>query len=121
MGTEESVKKVKKTTALVNNVEMDFGLENVIELRRFSRLDKLLRLVAYVQRFVKNLKAKVNREPLNLGHMQPQEIGSAEVILVQAAQTVLRSQSNYRQLVKSLGLINDDGMLKCSSRLNNSE
>ena len=103
--TEESVKEVKKTIVLANNIEVNFGLENVIELGRFSKLDKLFRVVAYVKRFVKNLKAKRCQEPLNLDDLQPNEIGLAEVALVQGAQATLRSQSNYQQLMKSLGLV----------------
>ena len=118
--TVESVKEVKKTSALANKVEKNSGLENVIELGRFSKLDKLFRVVAYVKRFVKNRKAKVCWETLNLGDLQPHEIGLAEVALVLAAQAVLCSQRNYQQLVKSFGLMEDKEMLKCSSRLNNS-
>ena len=50
--TEESAKEVKKVAALANNVEVRSSLENVIDLQRFGKLSKLLRVVALVMRFV---------------------------------------------------------------------
>ncbi len=119
--TEESAKEVKKVAALANNVEVRSSLENVIDLQRFGKLSKLFRVVALVMRFVNNLKAKLQKEPLNLSELQPDEIVMAESVLVRAAQAVLRLKSNFGQLVKTLGLTEYDGVLRCSGRLNNSE
>jgi hypothetical protein len=119
--TEESAKEVKKVAALANNVEVRSSLENVIDLQRFGKLSKLFRVVALVMRFVNNLKARLQKEPLNLSELQPDEIVMAESVLVRAAQAVLRLKSNFGQLVKTLGLTEYDGVLRCSGRLNNSE
>ncbi len=90
--------------ALANNVEVRSSLENVIDLQRFGKLSKLFRVVTLVMRFVNNLKARLLKEPLKLGELQSDEIVMAESVLVRAAQAVLRSKSNFGQLVKTLGL-----------------
>ena len=57
--TGESQSEAKQTVVLAANVEKVPSLENVLDIRRFGSLCKLVRVASFVVRFVNNLKARV--------------------------------------------------------------
>ena len=56
----------------------NYGIQNLIDISRFNDYLKLLRVTAYVIRFVNNLKQKVEKQSLNLQFFQPIDIENAE-------------------------------------------
>ena len=58
--------------------ENNYGIQNLINISRFNDYLKLLRVTAYVIRFVNNLKQKVEKQSLNLQFFQPIDIENAE-------------------------------------------
>ena len=58
--------------------ENNYGIQNLINISRFNGYLKLLRVTAYVIRFVDNLKQKVEKQSLNLQFLQPIDIENAE-------------------------------------------
>ena len=58
--------------------ENNYGIQNLIDISRFNDYLKLLRVTAYVIRFVNNLKQKVEKQSLNLQFFQPIDIENAE-------------------------------------------
>ena len=49
-----------------------------MDIPRFNDYSKLLRITAYLTRFVKNLKQKVRKQSLNLQFLPPIDIENAE-------------------------------------------
>ena len=85
--------KVKYETAVTHAMvssdkEIQPKVNNILDIFRYSTKGKLLRVLAWVQRFVSNLKAKVRIQSLNL---EPQlnvpEIKHAETSLIQSIQS----------------------------------
>ena len=50
-----------------------------------------------------------------------EEIKTAKIDWIKNAQCELKRQDNYRQLMRKLGLVDEDGILKCTGRLVNSD
>ena len=57
-GTEESLLEVKKTSVMQVQEARVLGIESVVCIQAYSRFSKLLRVTAYVLRFVNNLKQR---------------------------------------------------------------
>jgi hypothetical protein len=118
--TGESQNEAKQTIVLAANVERVPSLENVLDIRRFGSLCKLVRVTCFIVRLVNNLKARVKKEEMQVDILKPQEISAAENALIKAAQVRLKETTDYANLVKQLGLVEREGVLRCSSRLGNS-
>ena len=110
---------VLSTTVNGNKHVEKTQIQNVINSARFSSLSKLLRVTAYVMRFVFNLSNKsVLRK---LGNLSV-DVKSAEVPWIQSMQKVFyESNQQFRWLKTHLGIyIDKDSILRCKGRLNNS-
>ena len=92
------------------------GLEAVISIERYSRLTKLLNVTAWVRRAASNFRKNYLTTELTA-----EEIKVAEIEWIKIAQHELTQQDNYKQLIKKLGLVEEDGILKCTGRLGNSD
>ena len=70
--------KMSKSFVNVMKNENNYEIQNLIDISRFNDYLKLLRVTAYVIRFVNNLKQKVEKQSLNLQFLQPIDIENAE-------------------------------------------
>ena len=127
------------THSLVNNSTgepRNPTIDQVINIKRFGDLTKLLRVTAFVVKFVTNLKNKVRnvtkpengREVLNAS-----DLTKAEELWIRAVQASsfaeeIKFLQNHRQnkatppsYVTQFGLFLDQGVMKCKGRMNNSE
>ena len=95
------------------------SLANVINVENYSKFTKLIHVTAWVMRFVRNLSAK--RGERVSGMLQVSELIKAELSWVKVAQTKLRQQSNYQQLVRELKLVEINEILLCHGRLGSSD
>ena len=105
------------------------SFNNVIDISKFSSLKTLLRVTAYVFKFVRNLKARAKRNLTNNTSpgavtgknplwLSPSEIHHAKIKWIQDAQLNISSQKNFKQISDALNLFNDDdGLLRCRGRL----
>jgi hypothetical protein len=112
--TAESQSEAKQTVVLAANVEKVPSLGNVLDIRRFGSLCKLVRIARFVVRFVNNLKARVKKEEMQVYILKPQEISAAENALIRTAQVTLKETTDYANLVKQLGLVEREAVLRCS-------
>jgi hypothetical protein len=106
---------------LAANVEKVPSLENVLDIRRFGSLCKLVRVTSFIIRLVNNLKARVKKEEMQADILKPQEISAAENALIKAAQVRLKETTDYANLVKQWGLVEREGVLRCSGTLGNAD
>eukprot|EP00794_Sanderia_malayensis_P007346 gene7346-biopygen5937 len=97
------------------------GVSEVVKIDRHSTLSKLLRVTAYVQRFIANLRElKAGRRP-KLGALEVEEMERAERLWIKDAQDSLRGSDEFEKLSVQLGVRNEDELLVCKGRLGNAD
>ena len=94
---------------------------NVIELDRFSSLGRLLRVTAWVTRFISNLKRAKEKRDIRLGELEVGELEGAERNWIYDAQVDLKNSASFEKIKVNLGLINQKGIYICHGRLSNAE
>ena len=99
----------------------DRKLSNVIDIKKFSKLQKLLRVTTWVMRFIRNLKAKRLRNERDMYSLSVKEINGAEIEWIKDTQKSLTEKDNFEKQKKSLGIYQVDGILVCKGRLENSD
>ena len=109
-------------------------ISTIIDINRFSTLKKLLRVTAYVTRFINALKKTKFREQSNtreLNFLSAAEIEHAELRWIKSVQSLSfakeleflqrKSEHSTPQYVKQFGLFVDENhVLRCKGRLSNS-
>ena len=92
-------------------------LELIISSKRYSTLARLLRVTAYVLRFVNQLKKTTNERELML---TPEEIAEAERVWIIQSQSKLTRDKQFDIWRKQFGLFLDEkGIWRCGGRLEN--
>ena len=119
--TVESRQEIKKT-AVVSPVMIEVNcLTNIFEIGRFPTLKRLLKVTSLVMRFISNVRAKKIGREIYERPITACEIKQAEIMWVKAAQLQLQQQGNYNQLAQGLGIVKNEGLLRCQGRLQHSE
>ena len=111
----------KKTAAVMTVTREKSGVHSIIEIERYSSLRKLLRVTAYVKRFIENIKRKKAGVEMKVGRIEVDEIRKAEMIWIKNVQETLVDSPNYRKMSEQLGIVSQDGILVCKGRLENSD
>ena len=116
----------------VNNINLkvdDSCLSEVINIRNYNSLNKLLRVTAWVMRFISNLKKKTEerrQEQLNnirvlaeeLWWLSAEEIYQAKLLWIKDAQKTAMNHKNFKDWKVSLNLFTDEkNLLRCRGRL----
>ena len=79
------LRKLKTTVTLAvvcTDVRRDQNLECVLNPSRYSKLDKLLRVTAYVRRFVANLRCTLRGDEVSKGPFSAEELNLAEKLWI---------------------------------------
>ena len=121
---EDSVEvKTERKKAFVFTVVTDEAAKigNVIDIERFSSLGKLLRVTAWVKRFITNLKQKREKRELRRGGLEAREIETAERVWILDAQMMLQNTREFEKTKLQLGIVEKDKVLVCQGRLENSD
>ena len=128
---QEKVKLEPNVTHVLSGMKGS-NIENVICFETFSTQGKLLRVFAWVQRFVSNLKATLNHQKVNKeNQLTAPEISNSEVTLIHFIQSeAFKKEIEYLRstrvskppiYVTQFNLFVDDkGILRCISRIKNS-
>ena len=121
--TMESKVEEKKSFSvnLLISVDSLFGISNLINLQRFSCLNRLLRVTAWIKWFINNLKRRKSGQELVRGALEVSELKGEELAWVKTSQLVLKEQAEYKQLQRQFGLVESDEILNSTGRLSNSE
>lgn len=122
VSTPESEEETKKTTnVMVADVQNQPSIGKLVDINRHGRLEKLVRVTAWVFRFIRNSRPNRDETARLSGRLTREELLGAEREWVKAAQADLRSQGNFQQLKTELGVEEGDGILRCTGRLVNSD
>ena len=107
-------RKILETSMLAN----DKNTECPIKAERYSSLSKLLRVTAYVFRFINNCRKTLDSRH---GEMQVKELQDAENYWITLSQNKLKSDRKFGQIYKQLRIYQDDeDILRAKGRLENS-
>jgi transposase InsO family protein len=93
-----------------------------IDVSRFSSLTKLLRVTAYVLRFINNCRGRRQNEPLSTDELRRAEelcIRSCQMSKYQEEMTDISTEKNKLPLCRQLKLFMENGILKCRGRIHN--
>ena len=93
----------------------------VINCENFSKLTRLLRVTAYVLRFCKMFKGKVQGGDTAVKELTASEMAAAEVIWLKESQIPLKQHNEFNVWKKQLGLFEVDGVWRCKGRLDNAD
>ena len=96
--SEEVKEEQKKSNVLSILAEKQLRLSNVVDIGRFSTLKKLLKITAWVKRFVENLKQKRGGSDLVLDPLSPDELGNAELEFSNGLKTKYKLRKNPKGL-----------------------
>ena len=125
-GSCNNSKKQHDSSVLVNIVSEEATSENrlnldcIIPLEKFSSLQRLMRVTAYVLRFVSNLKQSKKKKELIAGEVTQEEMDQARELWIKEVQRSVYNDKNFDQVKVSLSLFTDDkGILRCGGRLKN--
>ena len=111
----------KKVNALCVQTEEIKSISKVIDAKRFSSLSKLLRVTALILRFVENIKNSKVRKLIPDNPISVAEIAMAEKLWILDAQNYLKGNPDFPKVKESLGIIEQDKLLVCQGRLENSD
>ena len=95
--------------------------EHCCERRAIWYVNEILRVTAYVQRFIRNLQCIRGGRQVNLEPLSVQEIEIAELAWIQDSQKLLRNSENFMKLSVQLGVTNESELLVCKGRLGNAD
>ena len=116
-----AAEKRKTATVMTALEEKKSGVSEVIDINRFSSYNRLLRVTAWVFRFISNLKAKREGKNISVNELDASEIYYAETRWIIEAQENLKKDTHYKQLALNLGIYEEEEILKCKGRLRNSD
>ncbi|XP_045157295.2 uncharacterized protein LOC123523710 [Mercenaria mercenaria] len=114
-----------------NPTQSLYGIHNVIDINKFSRYKTLLRVTAYVKRFINRCKSRHRSmrkcpsklEPLTVLELQEASrmwLHSCQSTYYEAEITNLKSNEKRLTLVKQLRLfLDEDGYIRCGGRIHN--
>ena len=110
----------KPVTTLVAKAVQRGSIANVVDFSRHCRFHKVVRVTAWVSRFVNNARSQVKGKTKMMGDLEVSELDNGEEQWIRIAQKELREQENFQQLVSELGIEEIQGVLRCHGRLINS-
>ena len=92
-----------------STVEASGGIGIVTDIERFSDLERLLRVTAFVTRFVSNLKKSVKKTEDVYGELAVEELVVAEKLWVKYEQSIISTDKlKFEKLKNSLDLFYDE-------------
>ena len=114
--SEDIGKERKKVNVLAAVLKEHKDISQAIYANKYSSLGKLLRVIAFVLRFFRNLKGRKLGKEIEKGSLSATEITQAEKHWVQQAQLALRNDVNFKKVACQLNIVEIDGVLVCKGR-----
>ena len=100
----------------------DTRVENLMKVKNFSSLEKLLLVTSYVLQFKKNSLAKITKTPYIKGFISTKELKYAEKLWIYSNQRKIITSSKFSQLKKSSGIFYDkENILRVKGRFSNAD
>ena len=121
----QEIKVTDRSTALqiMFQVKSQLNLEEIIKARNFSNYAKLLRVTAFVLRFIANCKASIKGTTKSTSDTPVfSELCQAEIIWCREIQKGLKLDCKFKQIKNGLGIYTDEhDVLRCRGRIANAD
>ena len=118
--TKEQNSSVLANIVSERTIAGKLNLQCIISLERFSSLHRLIRVTAYVLRFITNVKQSKEGKELTGGDLKQEEVNQARELWYKMVQTSVLEDKQFDQVKISLALYTDEkGILRCGGRLKN--
>lgn len=113
----------KKAVLSITKIEKEKeNIENIIDINSFSSYKKLLRVTAWVKRFIENIRKKIKSEELNLfSFISTDELYNVKLLWIKANQYSLPKDQYFKDLENTLNLRETNSLLRVTSRLSNAK
>ena len=122
---EECLREIKMSCHPTYNLVVTSdskGLSTIVCCENFSRLQRLLRVTAYMLRFIDVLKGRIKKINITLSwELTAVELGKAENLWIIESQKCVKEDRNFTSWQKQFGLFLDEGVWRCKGRLGNAE
>ena len=115
------VDEKKSTSVMLTEAEQSSGIAAVIDVNDYSSLQRLVRMTAWVRRFIDNARGSAKDNEKSAGRLGMDELKRAEIEWLKSVQNDLRKQGNFKQIVSELDIKEDRNVLRCGGRLVNSD
>jgi len=113
-----NVNDMSTLLSTVNSQKQQLG--ELIKVSRYSSVLRLVRVTAYVLRFINNLKRSLAKQENLKCELSVDEINAAEKLWIREVQAEIERRPVFQQIEKSLNLFKDEhGILRCQGRLDN--
>ena len=122
--TPEALQEMKAETLRNEDIEQTRTLivTEVFECESKSTLKRLLRVTAFVIRFLKNIQRRLKKEATIAGMLSSEEMQDAEKYWIRVAQRVLESQEDFKRKSMQFGMYRDaEDVIRCRSRMTNAD
>ena len=110
----------RKVKVLKVQVETISCISNIIDINRYSSLRRLLKVTAYVRRFIQNIKHKMLDEEKVVEKLSVDDITGAERVWILESQAERQREPSFRKIKENLH-VEQNGILVCRGRLENSD
>ena len=120
---EECMKEMKVSAEHVLVTSSNsHGVGKIMNATNFSALGKLLRITAYVVRFCKILRAKIQQQELKMpAALEALEVQAVETLWIKEAQSCFRTDDTFKMWEHQFVLFLDEGVWRCKGRLGNAD
>ena len=127
---EECMKEMKVSAEHVLVTSSNsHGVGKIMNATNFSALGKLLRITAYVVRFCKILRAKIQQQELKIQQqelkmpaaLEALEVQAVETLWIKEAQSCFRTDDTFKMWEHQFVLFLDEGVWRCKGRLGNAD
>ena len=131
---DDNTDDLTETDCLMTNLDNNESLVDIIDIQRYSTLTRLITVTAYVLRFVNNIKQRIKKRhvPDADNATEEEDTNEEEDIIITAEerevaltkwilaeQLILSKSPNFSKQSSSLGLYNDNGILRLHGRFDN--
>ena len=107
LGLHDSTEAESERKCAFTVIEEGAGkVGNVMELDRFSSLERLIRVTALVMRFISTLKRAKEKRDIRLGELEVGELEGAKRNWIYDAQGDLKNGASFEKIKVNLGLTN---------------
>ena len=121
---EECLREIKaghRPTHSLLTASKSKSLSNIMCFKNYSSLLKLLRVTAYIIRFIDKLRNKRLSMTEPMLQLNAQEISRAERLWIIEAQKSLLEEPAFQTWKQQFGLFLEDGVWRCKGRLHNAD
>ena len=110
MQVQEERKKIVVLSVVAENNDR---VDNVVNVEKFTSLNKLLRVTAWVRRFINNVKEQRKKGELKKGGLKVEEIKEAEKVSIKDAQRMMEESADFEKVKIQLGIVVNNDLLVC--------